>query len=63
MSELQQSHEDKLRRKRLLQQQKWRQKQEKIYYTEGRPIFNTLRVCNYYFYNHDNGKKIGTLCW
>ena len=63
MSELQQYHEDKLRRKRLLQQQKWRQKQEKIYYTTGRPIFNTLRVCNYYFYNDDNGKKIGTLCW
>ena len=63
MSELQYHDEDKLHRKRLLHQQKWRQKQEKIYYTEGRPIFNTLRVCNYYFYNHDNGKKIGTLCW
>lgn len=63
MSELQYYDEDKLRRKRLLQQQKWRQKQEKIYYTAGRPIFNNLRVCNYYFYKNDNGKKIGSLYW
>jgi len=63
MSELQYYDEDKLRRKRLLHQQKWRQKQEKIYYTSGRPIFNNLRVFNYYFYKNDNGKKIGSLYW
>jgi len=52
-----------LHRKRILQQQKWRQKQENIYYTTGRPIFNNLRVSNYYFSNTDKGKRIGSLYW
>lgn len=50
-----------LRRKRILHQTKWRQKQETIYYTTGRPIFENLKVDNYYFYQDDNGKRVGAL--
>lgn len=53
--------ENILRRKRILHQTKWRQKQENVYYRTGRPIFNNVKVENYYFCNNDDGKRVGSL--
>jgi hypothetical protein len=49
------NQEKKEKRKHIIEQEKWREKQLKLFYYSGRPIMNTFIEKKYMFYMNKKG--------